>query len=270
MGAVVAVALLIVVAVVALMAYSGWFHSYSTRLYTEVETKPTSGVILDYIDKDKLYVKAIDGGNITVNNVKIGGIDCQINGSISGTELNTIDLGFCTASAGLGVKEVVLITDQGVFSKYLTLSSIIVGNLTASLEPGTSCPPGDARIFGMNDSLNSHAELGTSETYPNSVCLSHNGYTLGNDCSAVNHVELFTLDGVTNSHIWFDTNAAIAPLSNPNSVCISSSGGVIDFQKTTSMTSGYFCLASYVQDDLMGGIVGDCGAYPDLMMIQIN
>jgi formylglycine-generating enzyme required for sulfatase activity len=134
---VVAIALLLVVAVVAVVGFQVWFNTYSSSLFSDVEGQSSSGTfntMIKTVIGSSLYFN--NGfSNLTITDIKVDGTSCNISGSY-GSGLTEIDLGNCTLNAITSVPEVVIYTDEGIFSKKIFLkdSSSDSGSGTASLD----------------------------------------------------------------------------------------------------------------------------------------
>ncbi|MFW5704377.1 MAG: hypothetical protein ACOCXG_00915 [Nanoarchaeota archaeon] len=114
---VVATALLLVVAVVAVVGFQNWFGSFSSEIFADVESQSLN-IIPD--------VSAIIGGNIyikgstKIQSVKINDNNCFVSG-LTEKGMNSLPISDCGAVEG--ANEVVVITDQGIYSKKLLLSN---------------------------------------------------------------------------------------------------------------------------------------------------
>ena len=95
-GPVVASALLLVVAVVSVVGFQGWFNEYSSEILADTETQTSGGFntgIEDVVD-GTLYFLNGNSNNITINSVKIDGINCNISNSY-GIGINELDISSC-------------------------------------------------------------------------------------------------------------------------------------------------------------------------------
>ncbi len=122
-GPVIASSLLIVVAVVAIIGFQTWFNSYSTTLFSDVESKSSSSVSQTKIDQllgDTLYFRNGFTENLTITDVKIGGNSCNL-GSLTanGDSLTQISLNSnCTTNLTSSKIEAVVYTNKGPYSTY--------------------------------------------------------------------------------------------------------------------------------------------------------
>ncbi len=131
---VVASALLLVVAVVAVVGFQSWFNSYSTSMFSEVETTSSDSMGQSAIERvigDTLFVKVAGTNSLSVVNVKIGSSDCQINSSLS-PGINSINLSNCVSNISSGYQDIVLITEKGVLSKRQNIVSSVTGTNSLS------------------------------------------------------------------------------------------------------------------------------------------
>lgn len=121
---VIAVALLIVTAVTSVVYFQDWFNNFSSLTYTKVEKIDINAIDINYFDANILYIKNSNSQNINFSDIKINSISCGITGTISANQMNEISLNNCTENMDIGSKEVVLITEVGIFTKYLMLKSV--------------------------------------------------------------------------------------------------------------------------------------------------
>ncbi len=117
MGPLVAASLLLAIAVVSVVAFQGWFNLYSSKTFTTVEGKADE---LNSVD-----IKSVVGGSLyvyfgqptTVSDIKIGNISCNSKVSIKSSGIFEIPFGNCTSSFNTSFKDIVIITETGVFSE---------------------------------------------------------------------------------------------------------------------------------------------------------
>ena len=124
LGPVVAVALLLVVGVTAVIGFQTWYQGYSSQLFTQSESQGsdlTTGV--ERVVGDTLYFKS-NKDNMTITRVQVGNQDCNYQNSTQ-KGITQIDISSCLQSTSTGTsQEVVIYTDQGVFSEKFTVSSL--------------------------------------------------------------------------------------------------------------------------------------------------
>jgi len=275
---VVATALLLVVAVVALINFQSFYSTYSSGLLSDTEKKSNVGVIdLEYLASDKLYVKSPSDDNLSYSDIKIDGKSCNLNGTFSKKGLAELDLGFCTQGMEAGYKEVVFVTDTGIFTETLKLAtSGITGNLTASFAIGTTSCVG-TKILGIEDSTVAnnyyHAESPGLNTYSDSLCINHQSITLDNLCSG-NYATLFYLGNTTSSHIWLDNSTAYPEpyvgYYNWQEICVSSPTGTVTATQGADPSDGSVCLMGYKGNQTLGATITDCADLTSDGFIWVN
>ncbi len=146
---VVATALLLVVAVFAVVSFQTWFGDFSSKLFTNTETQSSINNFNTYIESvvgSDVYFKNSGAENVSVNAVKLNGVDCGISGEY-GEGISEIDLSLCMQNVDIGEAEVVFYTDSKIYSEKFVLSVIPeVCSLNGTLGAGTLLNP-----FGICD-----------------------------------------------------------------------------------------------------------------------
>lgn len=131
-------ALLLVTAVIAIVSFQTWYGSYSTGLFSKVESENSNealNTIIETIVGDKLYFTNQFNENLSLNSVKINGATCNdVTTSNLTRGINSINFGNCTQNLTGGSYEVVVSTDQGVFSKKIYLKAGTTSSGSVSLE----------------------------------------------------------------------------------------------------------------------------------------
>ncbi len=121
-GPVIASSLLIVVAVVAIIGFQTWFNSYSSTMFSDVESQSQSSVSQTKIDQllgDTLYFRNGFSENLTITDVKIGGNSCGISMTSNSSSLTQISLNSnCTTNLTSSKIEAVVYTNKGPYSTY--------------------------------------------------------------------------------------------------------------------------------------------------------
>ena len=120
---VVATALLLVVAVISVVGFQGWFTAFSSSVFTDVEVdtqKSSSQVGVEDLVGDILYINS--GDNLSIKSISIGGTDCNINSSFSG--LAKIDVSSCIENLTNPAANILVITDEGIYDSYQYLDSV--------------------------------------------------------------------------------------------------------------------------------------------------
>src|SRR4030042_3146273 len=145
---------------------------------------------------------------------------------------------------------------------YTTSDSIVLNALCTSTTPDglycclrNSCQAGEADVFHMYDTQNSHAELPTQSNYPYKMCCSGIP-ALGASCSG-NYAVIFRLSSTTTSVVEKNT------LSNyPNLACMSVNDGSIGCgyvnspSACTTLGLNYLCMATMSSDT--NAMISDC------------
>ncbi len=114
---VVAVALLLVVSVVAVVSYQSWFQGYQSILTADIEQKSiSSGTInVEYVGNDGiLYVTNKGAANIFMDNIKVGGADCNISKDLTPGN-NKINISICLTPGE--INDVIIGTNDGLIQK---------------------------------------------------------------------------------------------------------------------------------------------------------
>jgi len=153
---VVATALLIVVGVVAVVGFQTFFNTYSSGLFTKVDTQSDAsvgGTQIDNLIGNSLYFKNSNTENITINSIKIEGNDCNYSGNAS-TGINEISITSCISDLTTSTPEVVIYTNNGIYSKkfYVKLASNQTSFSSCTLN-GTTVNHGDSYSFYNSSSV---------------------------------------------------------------------------------------------------------------------
>lgn len=121
-GPVVAIALLIVVAVSSVIGFQTFFQSYQSGIQSKVETRSQTNVldivyVESNIEKTLIYINSKASTYTVINSVKINNNLCSLIGS-DVVEINSVTQVSvsCLVSRNDEV-EIVLITDNGVYSE---------------------------------------------------------------------------------------------------------------------------------------------------------
>ena len=76
---VIAVSLLLVVSVISVVGFQGWFTSFSSNVLVDAESESystNSQIGVEELIGNDLYISA--GGNTTINSILIGGVNCNL------------------------------------------------------------------------------------------------------------------------------------------------------------------------------------------------
>ncbi len=113
---VVAVALLLVISVLGVVGFQQWYNNYQSSLQTQAETQGSNSIqtrIQDVIGNQLYFSNGHE--DLTIIDIKVNGSSCGGDGNYN-SGLQTISLDYCTSSIPSGSVEIVVITNQGVFS----------------------------------------------------------------------------------------------------------------------------------------------------------
>jgi hypothetical protein len=116
---VVATALLLVVAVISVVGFSGWFETFSSSTFIDIETQTTgqSSVTVEGLIGEKLYLNS--KSNVSISSIKINDIDCNINSSVNG--LDNFNISDCMENVS-GSAIIIVVTNSGIFESYKYVS----------------------------------------------------------------------------------------------------------------------------------------------------
>lgn len=131
---VVATALLLVVAVVAVVGFQGWFSTFSSGVFVDVEhgsQSSNSNVAVADIIGTNLYINA--GNNLSVKSISVNNIDCNFNGSLSG--MDEVNISLCLENVS-GAANILVVTDDKVIESYQFIDSdVVVGDSELVIAP---------------------------------------------------------------------------------------------------------------------------------------
>lgn len=278
---IVSIILLTLVAAITGVFFYEWGIEFVQDFESENELKGNIGKLeilgvkgtLDY--KSVLGVRNTGTVDQEIYSVKLNGEDCNVlNSNIVG---NVKNLELDCDVTELNNYEIEVNSNAGVFSKTLSvlerLDTVLSESLKISFDFGLSCI-NSTRIYGMNYTNNSHAELPSQSNYYYSACLSHKNYTIGTSCSG-NYINLFYLAGLSNSPIYIDnSSAAPEPFGgyyNWQNVCVSSDGGNFSLNYGENHPGGdSVCVGSYYPDDVKGSAIGSCSMYSQKIWLDLQ
>ena len=265
---VIATALLLVVAVVAVVGFQTWFGSYSSSMFTKVETQSNEAssdgtLAINTLIGNTLYVKNGVTDNISINSLKIGGIICNVTQNLS-LGINEINVTTCLLNLSTNTPSIVLTTNTKILDKQVYLKDITPNVVSESSFANCSAIDGiqlnhtQAAVFYNSSSgfstcysqtrtCNDGNVNGTS-SYNNSTCISY--YDLS--CSTDNDADGFINSSCANYPMTntsfigsLDTNDNNNTIY-PDMSCIFNSG-----KNTTS------CINNFVVDGCGSGTVLD-------------
>ena len=120
---IVALSLLLIVTVMAVITFSGWFESFSSSIFVDIDSdidNSNSVVTIEKIINGELYVNA--GSGIEISKIELAGTECMISGSYVG--ISKIDIKECIQDLNIQQLEAVIFTENKIISKKVFLSSI--------------------------------------------------------------------------------------------------------------------------------------------------
>lgn len=128
--AVVATALLITFAVVTVIGFQNWNNNFNSKLLVkaELQSKNSNSLEIEQIVEDYLYLKNTGDTNLSIQTIKLGSYDCQINQNLE-PGITRISLNSCLLSTpNNNIKEVTVISSNQVQSKsfYVDTSNLFV------------------------------------------------------------------------------------------------------------------------------------------------
>jgi len=267
---IITISLLLLMSVSTYGYFNGWYKTFISDYNTKFNDVSARDIKLKYLDGDTLYVQSLNQYTFNYSDIKIAGKLCGISGELKGNSVNMINVGQCIVDMDLGAKEIIIISDKGIFVNTLMLKSINFGTFYLQFETSNICPDLTyTKLFALEKPDNSHAQIPSEMSYTYSVCLKNSLFTLGNSCTD-NHIILFYIGNITQSHVWINNSNPYKPVSTWQPVCVSSNSGTISKSiSSTNPNDGSVCVGSILQDDLYGGLLGDCAAHPDKIWVNI-
>jgi flagellin-like protein len=126
---VVATVLLLVVVVVSVLGFQGWFTEFSSSIFVDIETQSSgqNSLSVEAIVGSDLYLKS--NNNISISSIKINNIDCNINASIKGLE--NLNVSSCRGNVS-GLANIIIVTNYGIFDSHIYISkSLLLSSLSS-------------------------------------------------------------------------------------------------------------------------------------------
>lgn len=265
---IVATALLLVVSVVAVIGFQNFYANYQSTTFANAEQKSGSGATgVETVVGNDLYFKNTQSEDMNISKIKINGVECTLDlaeRNATANKISKIDVTDCVGSLTSPKAEVMVVTEDEVFTKFVYFKDVKEasvfsgstggsGNVTWSINStGT-----DTEIFRLFSNLKTHASVATTADVPYGFYLAHDSYSVGLGCSGT-YDTLFYLGDTNNSHVWIDNSSAQAgPSYNWQQVCINTNAPAIDIALNTSdMTSlNYTGLLSIHRNDSLGGTI---------------
>ena len=128
---VVATALLLVVAVVSVVGFSGWFQTFQSELFVDIERQGSISNLnigVEALVGEILYFRSADGTQI--NSVTIAGVECSGLNSTYSSGIQALNVSNCLDQVTSTTPEIVIVTNSAVLSKRV----FIVNNNQVNLE----------------------------------------------------------------------------------------------------------------------------------------
>ena len=215
---VVATALLIVVAVVSIVGFQGWFSDFSSKLFTNTETKSQGGDLTTEIELVKdgtLYFNNQFNDNITILEIKVGNTSCtNISGNYS-NGISEINIANCIGDiTERTTKDIVVITNKGIYQEKIFLDLFTV----SCIQDGTTLGTGENHTFYM-------AEVNVDCQAISQVRTCENAVLDGSSLYQYSNCDLLTFRSVWNTSK--NTSSGSSPINNV--VLPLESGGTYNF-----------------------------------------
>lgn len=123
---IISMSLLIIVVVVAIISLQNWFSNFNSNIKMKVENQNTvNNIEIENLIGTILYLKNLNSIDIIINSIKIGDKTCNIDSQNISPGLQEINISDCV-DGNLGtINEVVVISDQNVYSKSIYLEEEI-------------------------------------------------------------------------------------------------------------------------------------------------
>ena len=121
---IVAVSLLLVVSVLSVVTFSGWFSTYSSSILSNIESQDNTNYIkIEKFIGENLYVINSNSKNQTLSNLLIGSTSCDINQSLK-PGLNKIILTPCLANISYSnpIQEISVITGKKILTNTININ----------------------------------------------------------------------------------------------------------------------------------------------------
>lgn len=130
-GAIVATSLLLIVTIFAVISFQSWYQTYFSSLIVQNENnmEKISGTNIEVLIGNQLYFKNNLNENISINQIMIGNVECNISLNIS-PGMNNISLGSCIENLKLDseIEEVIIITDNSIYSKNILFKNVTINS----------------------------------------------------------------------------------------------------------------------------------------------
>jgi hypothetical protein len=188
---IVAIALLLVVSVLAVVGFQGWFNTYYSSVLNDVEVRSSNSVDgsinIEKVIGNTLYVKNNAVDNLSINDIKISNITCNISQDLS-LGINEINIEYCINMTTRSTTDVVLVTNQGVYVKEVFLKKTNSDKVSQETGEVTCLSVDDINLVGLW-----HFDNNLEDSSVNS-----------NEGSGNNGVTFNSLDSISGSSVSFD------------------------------------------------------------------
>lgn len=140
LSGVVATALLLVVAVASIVSFQGWYNTYSSQLLNDVDEKSSNQIAqtgIETLNGNKLYFKNGENTNISIEQIKIDNINCNVTGDFE-PGVSTIDVSACVSNITTQTPEIVVFTNDNIISKNVFVENSNALNTTSFESPSVN------------------------------------------------------------------------------------------------------------------------------------
>lgn len=190
-GPVIATSLLIVVAVASIVGFQGWFNSFESSTFTDIEQKNSdeTSISIEGVVGNNLYLKKNSNkNNLSIIDVKMNGNSCSISGNYS-SKINELDLSSCDAYKTAGKNEITVVSNNKVINNYFFsegkeftyygdfFEEVPVGAIIAFNQ--SSCPSGWQRFSAGDQRMLLGAGSGNKDKFGNVLTARTLGQTGG-------------------------------------------------------------------------------------------
>lgn len=114
------VLLLAVLSVVGIIVYM-WGIGYTQNNIEQYKIVQEHQISINFFNSSTLYVKSISPISFNFTKILIDDTNCGISGKIYANNLTVIDIGSCTSGMTSGPKEVIIYSNNGVFTEVKNL-----------------------------------------------------------------------------------------------------------------------------------------------------
>ncbi len=244
---IIALMLLVFVVVLSVTIFNIWFTDYYSNILSITEqnslikSKPTIETVIG----NTLYIKN-SGSNVTIKQIQIDGINCNIDQATYSTAIFEIDLNECLKNITSLNPEIVVITDKEVLEKKIYVKNTLKSNCVLN---------GFVVTHGLSDffynSLN-----GTNGSCDSIIRTCNNGILSGNDsyiyrsCTSDCYIDNMTTVLNGNNMLFYLSEFSVSGCVNETRVC---NNGVLNgsYNYTSCSTELAFG-GDYIEDFSIG------------------